>query len=183
MKGEAPILKTPERALLPSLVQRLREELHAHLTFVRFAIVGGTFYLLYQVLLFVMYDSPLFWFLPAKDTSANLILLEHGDVRFLIVTLITSSLLTVGHFAALDLWTFRGKTSPGKPLLMRFGQFLATVSAAVVIVAVTVNVLTVQFDIYHFLAFPVGVCFAAVWNWLWASRFIWRRAKRGDARS
>ena len=163
---------------LRSLRQALRQQLASHSTFIRFASVGGSVYLLYQAVLFLMYDFPLFWFLPAKDTSAFIVFFEHADVRFLIATLVASALALVAQFTGHNLWTFRDRASVGKPLWLRFGHFVATVLVAVGIVLVTVNVLTVRFDMYHFVALPIGVSLGSAWNWPWYSRFIWRRAKK-----
>ena len=163
---------------VPSIRQALRRRLVSQATIIRAALVGGTGYLVYQALLFLMYDSPLFWFLPAKDTSADLVFFEHGDVRFLIVTLTAAPLTLVGQFTGHNLWTFRDRDSVRKPLWMRFGQFVSTVSISVGMVMVIVNVLTVQFDMYHFVALPIGGSLAVIWDWFWYSRFIWRRAKK-----
>ncbi len=168
---------------LRSLEEALRRQLESKSTFIRWALVGGSAYLLYQALLFLMYDFKVFWFLPAKDTSADIIFFEHTDVRFLIATLVSSTLSTVAHFAVHDLWTFRDRASVRKPVWMRFWQFVATVSIAVVLVAVMLNVLTVRFGIYHFVALPISVSLASIWNWLWSSRYVWRSAKREDAPS
>jgi putative flippase GtrA len=139
--------------------------------------VGGTAYVVYQSVLFLMYDSTLFWFLPAKNTSADVILFEHGDLRFLISTLVANTLALIGVFTGHNLWTFRAKHSVRKPLWLRFGQFVAFASiAAFGIVTPTVNVLTVQFDMRHFFALPIGIALGGVWDWLWYSRFIWRGA-------
>ena len=165
---------------LRSLEEALRQRLASHIALVRFALVGGSGYVLYQAILFLVYDSALFWFLPAKDTSVWIVFFEHADVRFLITTLMASALSLVFVFTGHNLWTFRDRGSVRKPLWMRFGQFAATVVVASGIVLVTVNVLTVQFDMYHFLALPVGVVFGGIWDWLWYSRFIWRRAKKTD---
>ncbi len=165
---------------LRSLGQALRQRLSTHIALVRFALVGGSGYVLYQAILFLVYDSALFWFLPAKDTSVGIVFFEHADVRFLITTLLASALSLVFVFTGHNLWTFRDRDSVRKPLWMRFGQFIATVVVAAVIVLVTVNVLTVQFDMYHFLALPVGVSLGGIWDWLWYSRFVWRRAKKTD---
>ncbi len=163
---------------LRSLGRTLRQQLTAHAALVRFAVVGGSAYLVYQAILFLMYDSSLFWFLPAKDTSADFLIFEHTDARFLIATLVASALGIVGQFTGHNLWTFRDRASPRKPLWLRFGQFAATVLLAAGIIVATVNVLTVEFDMYHFVALPIGASLASIWTWLWYSRFIWRRAKR-----
>ena len=162
---------------LRSLRQALRQQLASHSAFVRFALVGGSGYLLYQAVLFLVYDSTLFWFLPAKDTSAVIVFFEHGDVRLLITTLLASPLSLVIVFTGHNLWTFRDRGSVRKPVWMRFGQFVATVSISLVIVTTTVNVLTVQFEMYHFVALPIGVALGGIWDWLLYSRIIWRRAK------
>ena len=166
---------------LRSLEEALRQRLSSHIALVRFVLVGGSGYVLYQAILFLVYDSALFWFLPAKDTSVGIVFFVHADVRFLITTLVASALSLVFVFTGHNLWTFRDRDSVRKPLWMRFGQFVATVVVASGIVLVTVNVLTVQFDIYHFLALPFGVALGGIWDWLWYSRLVWRRAKRMDA--
>jgi putative flippase GtrA len=166
---------------LRSIEEALRRRLSSHIALVRFVLVGGSGYVLYQAILFLVYDSALFWFLPAKDTSVGIVFFEHADVRFLITTLMASALSLVFVFTGHNLWTFRDRDSVRKPLWMRFGQFLTTVVVASGIILVTVNVLTVQFDLYHFLALPVGVALGGVWDWLWYSRFVWRRAKKTDA--
>ena len=166
-----------------SLGQALRRRLASHIALVRFAVVGGSGYLLYQGVLFLMYDSPLFWFVPAKDTVATIIFFEHGDVRLLITTLVATALTLVGVFTGHNLWTFRDRDSARKPLWLRFAQFLATaLFAALGIVTVTVNVLVLRFNMYHFFALPIGVSLAAIWDWLWYSRFIWRRARKTGVR-
>ena len=168
---------------LRSLGQALRQQLASHIALVRFALVGGSGYVLYQAILFLVYDSALFWFLPAKDTAVSMLLFDHGDVRFLIATLVATAVALVGVFTGHNLWTFRDSRAVRKPLLMRFGQFVAAaLPAALGIVTVTVNVLTVQFGMYHYVALPIGVSLGGIWNWLWYSRFVWRRAKKTDAR-
>ena len=166
-----------KRGRLRSLVEFVKQQLATHLALVRFVLVGGTGYLLYQSILFLVYDSQLVRILPAKDTSADLLIFEHGDARLLIATVVASALTIIVVFTGHNFWTFRG-ASVGKPLWLRFGQFVPTVSVGAVIVIVTVNVLAVQFDMHHLVALPIGVLFAGTWDWLWYSRIIWRRAKR-----
>jgi putative flippase GtrA len=75
-------------------------------------------------------------------------------------------------------WTFRDRDAH-KPLLLRVGQYHANqIISALGILTVTVNLLTVQFGVEHFLAVPVGVALAGAWNWTLDTRLIWRhRAK------
>ena len=162
-----------------SFIRRLvRQQLESHPAFIRFALVGGTGYLVYQGNLFLVYDSTLLWFLPDKDTSLDIFIFEHGDVRFLITTLVATALALIVVFTGHNLWTFRDSVAVRKPLLVRFGQFIAVASiAAFGIITGTVNVLTVQFCFEHYVALPIGVALGAVWDWFWYSRFIWRRAR------
>ena len=174
-RDQAPPLKQRSLAFTG---QALRQQLTSQAALVRFALVGGSGYLLYQVVLFLMYDSDLFWFLPAKKTSADFVVFEHGDFRFLIVTLAATAVTLIGVFAGHNLWTFRDRSSARKAIWMRFGQFVAAASMGVAIVIVTVNVLTVQFDIYHFVALPFAVSLAALWDWLLYSVVVWRPTNR-----
>lgn len=150
-------------------------------TLLRFALVGGSGYLVYQAILFVMYDSSLFWFLPSKDTKATIVFFTHGDVRLLITTLLATAVVLVWVFTGHNLWTFGDRNPARKPVWLRFGQFLATGLVASAIVTATVNVLVVQFDAYHFVALPIGIALAGIWDWLLYTQFIWRRAKRTHA--
>ena len=168
----------PKRDALRSIRVALLQQATSNIALIRFALVGGSGYLLYQAVLFLVYDSPLIWFLPAKDTSARIVFFEHADVRLLITTLVASVLSLVAVFTGHNLWTFRARVSVSKPLWLRFGQFLATAFMALVIITVTVNVLTVQFDVYHFFALPIGVALGGIWDWLWYSRFVWRRVTK-----
>ena len=163
---------------LRSLEEALRQQLASHIALIRFALVGGSGYLLYQGNLFLIYDSPLFWFLPAKDTSAVIIFFEHADVRFLIATLVASPLTLVSLFTGHNLWTFRDRDSVRKPIWLRFGQFIAAALIAVGITLATLNLLVVQFGMYHFVALPIAASLGGAWDWLWYSRFVWRRAKK-----
>ena len=161
------------RLSLGALWRRLSQR-----TIVRFALVGGTGYVVYQAVLFLVYDSPLFSFLPAKETSATIVFFEHGDVRFLITTLVATAVALIGVFTGHNLWTFHERDRVRKPLWLRFAQFVAAaLVAALGILTVTVNVLTVQFNFYHFFALPIAVSLAAIWDWLWNSLFIWRKAR------
>ncbi len=160
---------------LQSLWRFVRLQAESHSAFVRFALVGGSGFLLYQAVLFLVYDIGLIWFLPAKNTGADIVFVDHGDVRFLLASLVATPVTLVGVFTGHNLWTFRNRAAVHRPLWMRFVQFVATASIGAVIITVTVNVLTVQYGLYHFVALPIGVALAGVWDWIWYSRFIWRR--------
>lgn len=161
-----------------SIRQLIREQLSSPATFVRWVMVGAVGYVVYQSLLFLIYDSSLFPSLPDKDTSVSLLLFEHGDARFLVATLVGTALALVTVFTGHNLWTFRDRQPVRKHVLLRFVQFVtAALISALGIVTVTVNLLTVQFGFYHFLALPVAVGIGAIWDWIWYSQFVWRRSK------
>lgn len=163
------------------LLEALSRRLASHRTLLKFLIVGSVGYVVYQSALFGVYDLGLLPLLPDKDVSASILLFDHGDVRFLIATLVAMELGITAGFTGHHLWTFRDRGAH-KPLLLRFGQFHANqLISALGILTVTVNVLTVQFGLYHFLAVPVGVALAGAWNWTWDTQLIWRRAKRPSA--
>ncbi len=158
-----------------------RKRLAGQRTLFRFVVVGAVGYLIYQIGLFIMYDSPLLWFLPAKDTGASLILFTHGDLRLLITSLLAAELSIVGAFAGHNRWTFRSRQVVYNSLWLRFSKYnVKAVVSSIGILTVVVNVLSVQFGLYHVIAAPLGVLMAFTWNWLWDAQYIWRQAKRAD---
>lgn len=145
----------------------------------KFLLVGALGYLIYQALLFLLYDAPILPFLPDKDTSADILFFQHDDLRLLIATLVATEMSIVGVFAGHNTWTFRHRQTVRRPLWLRFGQFNAKALVSTLgILTVTVNILILRFDLYHFVAVPIGVALAFTWNWLWDSQIIWRQAKK-----
>ncbi len=183
MDDSRAIEDTPTGAAQASRLNAIRDltlrQVRTHRTLIRtllrFALVGGSGYTVYQAILFAMYDSSLFWFLPGKDIKASIVFFTHGDVRLLITTLVATAVVLAWVFTGHNLWTFRDRNLARKPIWLRFGQFLATALIASAIVTVTVNVVVLQFNTYHFVALPIGIALAGVWDWLWYSQFIWRR--------
>lgn len=164
-----------------SFVEALLDRLASHTMIAKFLIVGTMGYLVYQTALFLVYDAGVFPFLPDKEVSGSIVFFDHGDIRFLIATLVAMEFGIAAGFTGHHRWTFRDRGAH-KPLLLRFGQFHANqLISALGILTVTVNLLTVQVGLYYFLAVPIGVALAGAWNWTWDSQFIWRRAKRRDA--
>ncbi len=163
------------RAMLPDFIL-------SNATVVKFLLVGGIGYVIYQFVVAVMYDTPLFSFLPDKGQSVQLLLFTHGDFRFLISTLVATELSITGVFTGHSHWTFRHRESVQKPLWIRFAQFNAKALVSTLgILTVTVNVLKVNFDIPHYFAVPVGVFLAFFWNWTWDTQIVWRRARHSRA--
>lgn len=149
-----------------------------YLTFLKFVVVGAAGYLIYQASVFLMYDSPLLWVLPAKDTDVSLGGLHHSDVRLLITTLVAAELSIIGVFLGHNHWTFRNRDVTYGPIWLRFLRFnLKALVSTIGIMTLVVNVLILRFDFYHFTAVPLGALAAFVWNWLWDVQYIWRRNK------
>jgi putative flippase GtrA len=162
-----------------TLWQALRAKLREHSTLLRFASIGFSGYIIYQLVFVLMYESPLIWFLPAKGDDLSLLAFSHGDARLLITTLVAAELSIVGVFAGHHFWTFRDLATGGKPVWLRFVQFNAKASVSSLgILTLVVNVLTLQVGVTPYLAIPAGVAVAFLWNWTWDSRFIWRKAAR-----
>lgn len=171
-----------ERASLLDTPRFVVDMVTRNAVILKFITIGALGYVIYQFVVAVLYDTPLFWFMPEKGQALNLIFFEHGDARLLIATLVATELSISGVFTGHRLWTFRHRDSAVKPLWIRFGQFNAKALVSTLgILTVTVNVLTVNFDISHYMAIPVGVLLAFTWNWTWDTQIVWRRAKRPQA--
>lgn len=144
-------------------------------TVVRFLIVGAIGYLVNQVFLFLLYDTPAAWFLPAKETPSRLIFFTHDDMRLLIAAIIAVEISIVSNFYWHNRWTFRDR--PKKPFLLRYLQFNATSFGSPLISVGVVNVLTPYVGVNYFLANTIGILLGTVWNWVCNTRFVWRRER------
>ena len=162
-----------------TLWQSLRARLRDHLTLFKFAATGASGYVVYQLVFLLWYDSPLVWFLPDKGADVNLLVFSHGDARLLITTMVAAELSIVGVFAGHHLWTFKDRVPVGRPIWLRFAQFNAKAAvSSLFILNGVVNVLILGLGVLSFVAIPLGVATAFLWNWLWDSRLIWRSAER-----
>ena len=170
-----------EPIFLASAFQGVVAWLRRHATLFRFALIGATGYVIYQVVFFLLYDSSLVWFLPDKGESVRLVAFSHSDSRLLISTLVAAEFSIVGVFIGNHLWTFRDRVARGKPIWLRFCQFNAKAAVSSLgIITLVVNLLTLGLDVTPYMAIPVGVAAAFTWNWLWDSRFIWPSTVRRD---
>jgi len=159
-----------------TLWQALRARLREHSTLLRFAAIGLSGYVTYQIVFLLLYESPLIWFLPAKGEDLGLIAFSHSDARLLITTLVAAELSIVGVFFGHHFWTFRDRATAEKPVWLRFVQFNAKASVSSLgLITLVVNLLTLQVGASPYLAIPAGVAVAFLWNWTWDSRYIWRR--------
>jgi len=152
-------------------------QLHLHRTIIKFTAVGAIGYVIYTATLLLLYDLSALPFLPAKDTSVDLLLFTHGDSLLLITTLISTQASIIGVFTGHSLWTFADWQAERKPLWLRFLQFEARALASTLgILTVAVNGVAMGLAVHPLVGLPVGLVAAFTWNWLWDTRFIWRKS-------
>jgi putative flippase GtrA len=162
---------------LMAAARELAERLHLPTTFVKFVIVGGMGFVINQFLLFLFYDSPIFWFFPSKSTEWDLIAVTAGDARLLISSIVAVELAIVFQFNAHERWTFRHRPRNGW-IGARFVKFNVSSAISPIIVVVSTNVLTPVFDgtfgaLSPYIANGIGVLLGFSWNWGLNSLLIW----------
>ncbi len=175
----------PELATQPEpgaagAIRELAHRLHLPTTLVKFLIVGGIGFLIYQAAFYVLYDSPVFWFLPGKDTRVDFGLFTHPDIRLLIGSIAAVETAIVFQFNAHDRWTFRHRPRNGWGLL-RFVKFNVSSAVSPIIMVLTVNVVTPTFGLSPYLSSAIGVLLGFTWNWTWNSMVIWPHQKEEGA--
>jgi dolichol-phosphate mannosyltransferase len=153
----------------------LAHRLRLPTTLIKFVMVGGLAFVVYQLFLYLLYDSPVFWFLPDKDTDANLIFFTHPDVRLLISSIVAVELAIVMQFNSHERWTFRHRPRDGW-IALRFVKFNMSSIVSPVIIVVTTNVLTLTLDVSPYISSIVGVAIGFMWNWTMTSLVIWPKA-------
>ncbi len=146
-------------------------------TLLKFLIVGGIAFIINQSALFLLYDTSLFWFLPAKDTAADLLLFTHPDLRLLLSSIIAVEVAIIFQFNSHERWTFRDRTRQGWGPF-RFLKFNMTSAGSPIIVVVTVNTLTPLFGISPYISNTIGILAGVTWNWTLNTLVIWPRQKR-----
>jgi putative flippase GtrA len=161
------------RRNLIALLDRLGIWSPGSFTLGRFLLVGTIGYLVNQFSLFLFYDTHVLWFLPGKDVQKDIGLLTIGDSRLLIASIAAVELSIVSNFLWHDRWTFQDRVK--KPLYLRFAQFNTTSLGSPIIAISTLNILTPHFGIHYLVANSIGIMLGVTWNWLWNTRFIWRR--------
>ncbi len=174
-----PELATQADQGLVGAASALARRLHLPTTLMKFLIVGGVAFLVYQVFLFLFYDSPIFWFLPDRDTEVDFVLFTHPDIRLLISSVIAVELAIVIQFNSHERWTFRHRPRAGW-LGLRFIKFNISSIVSPIIIVVTTNVLTLAFDVSPYLSSIVGVLIGFTWNWMMNSLVVWPTARRDN---
>lgn len=150
----------------------LAERLGLSQEFLKFLMVGGAAFIVNQVALFILYDSPLASALPDKDARIDFWLVAHPDARLLIATILSVETAIIFKFFWSEGWIFRHRRQENH-IAARFVHFnISTAASSVLTVAVT-NILTPVFGITPYLAIAAGVLAGFMLNWLWAARLIW----------
>ncbi len=159
---------------LVATARAMLERRNISTTFVKFLIVGGIGYLVNQATLLLVYDSSVFWFLPAKDTDFDFIFFTHPDVLLFIASVLAVEAAVVSNFYWHERWTFRHRERRA-PRIVRFFKFNLTSIGSPVIAVATLNVLTPVFGISPYIANTIGIALGTAWNWFWNTLVIWPR--------
>ena len=157
---------------LAGAARAVLERWHVSPTFVKFLIVGVIGYVVNQLMLLLTYDTPVFAFLPDKDTEFDFLLFTHPDIRLFIASIIAVETSVVSNFYWHERWTFRHRERSA-PTLGRFLKFNLTSIGSPLIAVVTVNVLTPVFGISPYIANTIGIILGSAWNWTWNTLVIW----------
>ena len=164
----------------------LAHRLRLPTTLIKFVMVGGTAFLIYQFFLLMFYTLPVLWFLPDKETTIDPLpfgLPELG-LRLLIVSIVALELAIVFQFRSHERWTFRNRNRAGW-VPIRFLKFNLNSSFSVIAILGMTNVLTavlgvmnlsigpMDIDVSPYIASAVGVLIGFTWNWTMTSLVIW----------
>ena len=171
-------------------IRQLAHRLHLPTTFVKFVIVGSMGFMINQLFLFLAYDAPVFWFLPGQDTSTDLGLFTHPDIRLLIASVIAVQIAIVCQFNLHDRWTFRWRPRAGW-IGQRFIKYQVSSIISPIIVVATVNVLTpvlrdgagdetLTGALAPYISNAIGVMLGFAWNWTLNSLIIWPHRHKAD---
>lgn len=153
-------------------LSRAAERIGISPEFVKFLAVGAAAFVVNQIGLYVLYDSPLAAALPDKDVRIDFGLIEHPDARLLIATILAVEAAIVFKFVWSEGWIFRSRRSD-EWIGRRFIHFNISCAASSVLTVAVTNVLTPVFGISPYLATAAGVLCGFMLNWVWAARLVW----------
>jgi putative flippase GtrA len=185
-----PDLATQEYQGWMRAASELAHRLHLPTTLIKFLMVGGMGFVIYQFLLFVFYTLPTLPFLPDKETKIDPLpfgLPELG-LRLLIVSIVALEAAIVFQFSSHERWTFRNRNRAGW-VLIRFLKFNLNSSFAIIAILVMTNLLSAvlgvmnvglgpaTIDVSPYIASFVGVLIGFVWNWTMNSLVIWPKER------
>ena len=183
-------LETQEYQGWMRTASELAHRLHLPTTLIKFLMVGGVGFIIYQFLLLVFYTLPTLPFLPEKETKIDPLpfgLPELG-LRLLIVSIVALEAAIVFQFSSHERWTFRNRNRGGW-VLARFLKFNLNSSFAIVAILVMTNLLSAvlgvmnvslgpaTIDVSPYIASLVGVMIGFVWNWTMNSLVIWPKER------
>jgi len=126
-----------------------------------------------KFLTFHVLSSPIFNFIPA---NSSIFLLE----RLFWATVVAIELSIISNFILNDSWTFKSKERVRKPLIIRFIQFNTASVGSPIIQIITILLLFNLFHIHEQIGLVFGILLGLVWNWLWASKFIWKAKSKTE---
>ncbi len=178
--------RQPNSAMSPltvrvnELVRRLFDRLPVSPTLIKFLIVGGVGYLVNQAVLFLLYDSPIGFALPARGTDLRFIFFTISDVKLLIASIVAVETAIASNFYWHTRWTFRHRLRP-RSLPVRYLIFHCTSIGSPVISVAAVNILTPVLGITPYASNTLGICLGAFWNWAWNTLVIWPKRPASEA--
>jgi putative flippase GtrA len=167
-----PELISESQSGLVAAARALAVRLHIPTTFAKFLIVGGIGFVINQVMLFLLYDTSIFFFLPDKGTEWD-IGPYTANARLLISSIIAVETAIFFQFNAHERWTFRWRPR-NEFWLVRFVKFQASSIISPIIIVATTNVLTTNFDMSPYVSNAIGVVLGVTWNWVANTLLIWR---------
>jgi putative flippase GtrA len=150
----------------------IAERFHLPTTLVKFLIVGGIAFWIYQAALYLFYDSPLFTFFPDKDSDLDALLFTVPDARLLLASVLGIEMAILFQFNAHERWTFRRRRRDGWVVGRFFKFHLSSIVSPTIIVIVT-NALTAATGWPPYFSAAVGVLLGFGWNWTMNSLVIW----------
>jgi len=171
---------------LMAAASALAHRLHLPTTLIKFLMVGGIGFLIYQFFLLAFYTLPTLWFLPDKETTIDPLpfgLPELG-LRLLIVSIVALELAIVFQFSSHERWTFRNRNRAGW-VVARFLKFNLNSSFSIIAILGMTNVLSavlgvmnlgigpVDIDMSPYVSSLAGVLIGFCWNWTLNSLVIW----------
>ena len=177
-----PDLATQPDQGLYGAARALAERYHLPTTLIKFLMVGGLGFLINQFMLFLLYDSPVFFFLPDKDTELSLGLFAHPDIRLLIASITAVEVAIIVQFKSHEAWTFRNRQRSGLGIV-RFLKFNLSSAVSPIIIVLCVNILTPVFGISPYISNAIGVLLGFSWNWSMNSLIIWPHHRQASAKA
>lgn len=172
-------------------LRALAHRLHLPTTFVKFLIVGSVGFVINQFFLFLVYDAPVFWFLPDKHTITDLGIVTHDDIRLFIASIVAVEVAILCQFNFHERWTFRWRPREGW-IGHRFLKYQISSIVSPIIVVGTVNLLTPVLrsgpeddslvgTLAPYISNAVGVLMGFSWNWTLNSLIIWPHQRAAAA--